>query len=94
MEYSSDTLSATVMDLLPFTSYDCNVTASTAVGEGPPADVERERTDEDSKCVCTYFNAYGFKTGKCAFTCKNSVLFGEFSPEKIVVDIWVVHVFG
>lgn len=53
MGYDGDTLSPTVTGLLRFTSYDCNVTANTSIGEGPPSDVETERTDEDGKCVCS-----------------------------------------
>ena len=35
---------ATVMGLLPFTNYDCYVTANTSVGEGPPSDTKTQRT--------------------------------------------------
>ena len=40
------TLSATIMELIPFTSYECYVTANTSVGEGPPSNNDTAMTDE------------------------------------------------
>ena len=37
---NSSTSSATIMDLMPFTSYECYVTANTSVGEGPTPRVQ------------------------------------------------------
>ena len=42
---------AIVMGLLPFTSYDCSVTANTSVGEGPPSIILTQRTVESGVCV-------------------------------------------
>ena len=44
---NNSTLSATVMGLVPFTSYECYVTANTSVGEGPPSNDDTAMTDED-----------------------------------------------
>ena len=41
---SGDITEATVTGLLPFTNYDCYVTANTSVGEGPPSDTKTQRT--------------------------------------------------
>ena len=46
---NSSTSSATIMDLMPFTSYECYVTANTSVGEGPPSNNGTAMTDEDGK---------------------------------------------
>ena len=43
----------TLINLLPYTNYYCNVSASTSVGEGP-SNYILVRTDEDSKTV--YFS--------------------------------------
>ena len=40
----------TLINLLPYTNYSCNLSASTSVGEGPSTNVV-VRTDEDSKTV-------------------------------------------
>ena len=40
----------TLINLLPYTNYSCNLSASTSVGEGPSTNVV-VRTDEDSKIV-------------------------------------------
>ena len=42
-------LSATIMGLIPFTSYECYVTANTSVGEGPPSNNDTAMTDEDGE---------------------------------------------
>ena len=39
-------LSLMINGLLPFTNYDCNVTASTSVGEGMQSNVSSNRTNE------------------------------------------------
>ena len=44
------TTSATVEGLVPFTNYDCFVTANTSVGEGDPSSTETQRTDESGEC--------------------------------------------
>ena len=36
-------------DLVPFTYYDCNVTASTSAGEGEASNMTTERTAESSE---------------------------------------------
>ena len=46
-----ETLSLTITELLPFTSYDCYVTASTIGGESEPSTNESARTDEDVPTV-------------------------------------------
>ena len=51
MTTSGDVTEATVMGLLPFTSYDCSVTANTSVGEGPPSIILTQRTVECGECV-------------------------------------------
>ena len=38
-----------IMGLMPFTSYECYVTANTSIGEGPPSNNGTAMTDEDSK---------------------------------------------
>ena len=48
---SGNVTEATVMDLQPFTNYDCYVTANTSVGEGPPSDIKTQRTEESGECV-------------------------------------------
>ena len=45
-----DITGATVMELLPFTQYDCYVTANTSVGEGPPSSTLTQRTVESGEC--------------------------------------------
>ena len=50
MTTSGNVTEATVMGLLPFTSYDCFVTANTSVGEGPPSDTKTQRTVEGGEC--------------------------------------------
>ena len=42
---------ATVMGLLPFTNYDCYVTANTSVGEGLPSGTLTQRTVESGVCT-------------------------------------------
>ena len=44
-------LEATVMGLIPFTVYECYVTASTSIGEGYSSNTFPARTDEFSKPV-------------------------------------------
>ena len=51
MTTSGDVTEATVMGLLPFTNYDCSVTASTSVGEGPPSIALTQRTVESGEYV-------------------------------------------
>ena len=43
---NSSALSATLMGLIPFTSYECYLTANTSVGEGPPSNNDTAMTDE------------------------------------------------
>ena len=47
---SGDVTEATVMGLPPFTNYDCYVTASTSVGEGPPSSTLTQRTAKNGGC--------------------------------------------
>ena len=42
----------TLSNLLPYTNYFCNVSASTNGGEGPSTNNIVTRTDEDSKTIC------------------------------------------
>ena len=44
------TTSATVEGLVPFTNYDCFMTANTSVGEGDSSSTETQRTDESGEC--------------------------------------------
>ena len=54
LDASGDELSATVMNLNPFTNYDCFISASTSAGEGNRSSVVRERTSESGKlCIGT-----------------------------------------
>ena len=48
------TLSVNVTDLMPFTSYECHVTANTSAGEGPPSNNATAMTDEDGKSNTEY----------------------------------------
>ena len=48
---NGDVTKATVMGLLPFTNYDCYVTANTSVGEGPPFGTLTQRTVESGMCT-------------------------------------------
>ena len=41
--------SAVVMELTPFTYYDCYVTANTSVGEGDPSTIQSAQTDESGQ---------------------------------------------
>ncbi len=50
-----ETLSLTISELLPFTSYDCYVTASTIGGESEPSNNDSARTDEDIPTIPTNF---------------------------------------
>ena len=50
----------TLSNLLPYTNYSCNVSASTSVGEGPSTKSIVTRTDEDSKPVCFVEGFYVF----------------------------------
>lgn len=47
---------ATVMGLMPFTNYDCYVTANTSVGEGPPSEAKTQRTEGSGECVLVGFD--------------------------------------
>ena len=38
-----------LQDLMPFTVYQCQITATTSVGEGDPSETQTARTDEDGK---------------------------------------------
>ena len=40
---------AQLSDLLPFTAYECFVTANTSVGAGDASNSDDERTNEDGK---------------------------------------------
>ena len=44
-----DVTEAYMRELLPFTNYDCYVTASSSVGEGPPSNVRTQRTVESGE---------------------------------------------
>ena len=70
INYSPDLTNATVTGLSPFTAYNCSLTASNAVGPGPPAidtpmtepSGEREREGEgerererENACTSTIF---------------------------------------
>ena len=46
---NGSTLSVTILGLMPFTSYECYVTANTSVGEGPPSNNDTAVTDEDGE---------------------------------------------
>ena len=48
---NNSTLSATIMKLMPFTNYECYVTANTSVGEGPPSNNDTAMTDEDGELI-------------------------------------------
>ena len=48
---SGDVNEATVMGLLPFSNYDCYVTANTSMGEGHPSTTLTQRTVESGECV-------------------------------------------
>ena len=43
------TLSVTIIGFMPFTQYDCYVTASSTVGEGTASLLARNRTDQSGK---------------------------------------------
>lgn len=43
---SATEFSIIVIDLIPFTYYDCYVTANTSVGEGDASQIESAQTDE------------------------------------------------
>ena len=43
------TLSVTMIGFMPFTQYDCYVTASSTVGDGTPSLLARNRTDQSRK---------------------------------------------
>ena len=46
---SGDEPSATVMNLDPFTNYNCSISASTSAGEGDRSSEVRQRTNESGK---------------------------------------------
>ena len=48
---SGSARSAVVMNLIPYTYYDCYVTANTSVGEGNSSSVESAQTDESGQSV-------------------------------------------
>ena len=41
-----------LINLLSYTNYSCNLSASTSAGEGPPTKSIVTRTDEDRKTIC------------------------------------------
>ena len=49
--------SVTIMGLMPFTSYECYVTANTSVGEGPPSNNDTAMTDEDGGLLISCMNS-------------------------------------
>ena len=51
MTITGDVTEVTVMGLLPFTNYDCSVTANTSVGEGPQSIILTQITVESGECV-------------------------------------------
>ena len=53
---NNSTLSATILGLMPFTSYECYVTANTSVGEGPPSNNDTAMTDEDGGLLISCMN--------------------------------------
>ena len=54
LDISGDDLSVTVMDLDPFTNYDCSISASTSAGEGDRSSEVRQRTSESGElCIGT-----------------------------------------
>ena len=54
LDISGDDLSVTVMNLKPFTNYNCSISASTSAGEGDRSSEVRERTSESGKlCIGT-----------------------------------------
>ena len=63
-------LSAVVMNLTPYTYYDCYVTANTSVGEGNSSTVKSAQTDESGKSaifellICYYTKC---RTWRCAY---------------------------
>ncbi len=48
-------LTTTLSGLIPFTKYECTISASTGAGEGSSSDPQRATTDEDGKLVCSNF---------------------------------------
>ena len=48
---NDSTLSTTLMGLMPFTSYECYVTANTSAGEGSPSSNDTAMTDEDGGLI-------------------------------------------
>ena len=48
---NGSTTSITVPGLLPFTNYDCSVSATTSAGEGTKSTTRTQRTDEDGKLI-------------------------------------------
>ena len=46
---SGTELSAVVMNLTPFTYYNCYVTANTSVGEGDQSQIRSNKTDESGE---------------------------------------------
>ena len=50
-----------LINLLPYTKYSCNVSASTSVDEGPPTKSIVTRTDEDRKTVCFIEKGFMFR---------------------------------
>ena len=47
--FDGETTSTTLMDLLPFTNYTCNITATTSAGEGDMSGSVTQATNESSK---------------------------------------------
>ena len=82
MTASGDVTEVTVMGLLPFTNYDCSVTANTSVGEGPPSIILTKRTVESGEYVlhewlmckynnniCVVYTPFATNTIVCTCTC-------------------------
>ena len=46
---SGDTRTENITGLLPFTYYECSVTANTSAGEGNPSDADTAQTVEDGE---------------------------------------------
>ena len=62
-----DSTMMSIPELTPFTSYDCHVTASTSVGEGPPSNTDTAITAEAGTCIhaCIVVNFMLFYNNIC-----------------------------
>ena len=55
------TLSTMLTGLIPFTQYNCYVTANTSVGEGPPSEVVNTKTSESGTLLCVTYLFWHFQ---------------------------------